>query len=159
MISFIAFSNERDHLTVIYKSIQHNDMFRYLTRVEIDISKCSIQKVFFRKPLTDSRALGLFRLFVRNHQLCLIQTPYFLLFSKSNVMDHKITILVAPLLKNSSCENANSSTFITNLGALDVIQAFFIMTLTLAIVGANFVVIVVINCRRYASFIHPQVCT
>lgn len=73
-------------------------------------------------------------------------------------MDQKVTILTAPLLKNSSCENANSSLFLTNLGVLDVIQAFFIMTLTLAIVGANFVVIVVINCRRYASFIHPQVC-
>ncbi|CRL05781.1 CLUMA_CG018809, isoform A [Clunio marinus] len=71
-------------------------------------------------------------------------------------MDQKVTILVAPLLKNSSCENANSSTFLSNLGALDVIQAFFIMTLTLAIVGANLVVIIVINCRRYASFIHPQ---
>lgn len=73
-------------------------------------------------------------------------------------MDHKITILIAPLLKNSSCDNANSSTFLANLGALDVLQAFFIMTLTLAIVGANLVVIIVINCRRYASFIHPQVC-
>ena len=72
-------------------------------------------------------------------------------------MDQKITILVAPLLKNSSCENGNSSTFLSNLGATDVIQAFFIMTLTIAIVGANFVVIIVINCRRYASFIHPQV--
>lgn len=73
-------------------------------------------------------------------------------------MDHKITILVAPLLRNSSCDNGNSSTFLSNLGALDVIQAFFIMTLTLAIVGANLVVIIVINTRRYASFIHPQVC-
>lgn len=72
-------------------------------------------------------------------------------------MDQKITILVAPLLKNSSCENGNASTFLNNLGALDVIQAFFIMTLTLGIVGANLVVIIVINCRRYASFIHPQV--
>lgn len=73
-------------------------------------------------------------------------------------MDQKITILVAPLLKNSSCDNGNSSTFLSNLGVLDVLQAFFIMTLTLAIVGANSVVIIVINCRRYASFIHPQVC-
>jgi hypothetical protein len=72
-------------------------------------------------------------------------------------MDQKVTILVAPLLKNSSCENGNSSTFLANLGATDVIQAFFIMTLTIAIVGANLVVIIVINCRRYASFIHPQV--
>lgn len=79
------------------------------------------------------------------------------LLLQSNVMDQKITILIAPLLKNSSCDNANSSTFLANLGALDVIQAFFIMTLTLAIVGANLVVIIVINCRRYASFIHPQV--
>jgi hypothetical protein len=29
--------------------------------------------------------------------------------------------------------------------------------LTLAIVGANLVLIIVINCRRYSSFIHPQV--
>ena len=72
-------------------------------------------------------------------------------------MDQKITILVAPLLRNSSCENGNSSTFLSNLGAADVLQAFFIMTLTIGIVGANFVVIIVINCRRYASFIHPQV--
>jgi predicted signal transduction protein with EAL and GGDEF domain len=72
-------------------------------------------------------------------------------------MDQKVTILVAPLLKNSSCENGNFSTFLANLGATDLIQAFFIMTLTIAIVGANLVVIIVINCRRYASFIHPQV--
>jgi predicted signal transduction protein with EAL and GGDEF domain len=72
-------------------------------------------------------------------------------------MDQKQTILVAPLLKNSSCDNANATTFLANLGATDVIQAFFIMTLTIAIVGSNLVVIIVINCRRYASFIHPQV--
>lgn len=77
--------------------------------------------------------------------------------TQSNVMDQKVTILVAPLLKNSSCDNANFSTVLANLGATDVLQAFFIMTLTLAIVGANLVVIIVINCRRYQSFIHPQV--
>lgn len=72
-------------------------------------------------------------------------------------MDNKVTLLVAPLLRNSSCENVNASSFISNLSVTDVLQAVFIITLTLAIIFANLIVIIVINCRRYESFIHPQV--
>jgi hypothetical protein len=72
-------------------------------------------------------------------------------------MDLKATILTAPSLRNESCSNRVNTSLFQQTGASDVIQAFFIMTLTLAIVGANLVLIIVINCRRYSSFIHPQV--
>lgn len=72
-------------------------------------------------------------------------------------MDKQVTTLVSPPLRNSSCEYANSTNFLNNLMVTDVLQAFFIITLTLAIIIANLVVIIVINCRRYESFIHPQV--
>jgi len=83
------------------------------------------------------------------------------IYSQSNVMDLKATILIAPLLRNSSCSHSRfeNSSYLSEIGASEVIQAFFITTLTLAIVGANLVVIIVINCRRYSSFIHPQVCS
>ncbi|XP_070505572.1 trace amine-associated receptor 1 [Chironomus tepperi] len=71
-------------------------------------------------------------------------------------MDLKATILTAPSLRNESCSNRVNTSLFQQTGASDVIQAFFIMTLTLAIVGANLVLIIVINCRRYSSFIHPQ---
>lgn len=74
-------------------------------------------------------------------------------------MDLKATILTAPSLRNESCSNRVNTSLFQQTGASDVIQAFFIMTLTLAIVGANLVLIIVINCRRYSSFIHPQVST
>lgn len=72
-------------------------------------------------------------------------------------MDKQVTTLIAPPIRNISCEYANPTYFLTNLMVTDVLQALFIMTLTLAIIIANLVVIIVINCRRYQSFIHPQV--
>lgn len=79
------------------------------------------------------------------------------MFTCSDVMDKQVTHLIAPPIRNSSCEYANSTNFIYNLMVTDVLQAFFIMTLSLAIIIANLVVIIVINCRRYEQFIHPQV--
>lgn len=72
-------------------------------------------------------------------------------------MDQKATILTAPSLRNESCLNHVNISIFQQTGASDVIQAFFIVMLTLAIVLSNFVLIIVINCRRYSSFIHPQV--
>ncbi|CAO1431342.1 unnamed protein product [Diamesa serratosioi] len=67
------------------------------------------------------------------------------------------TILIPPSIRNISCSHPRyTSSYFTNTGAMDFIQAFFIMMLTIAIVGANLMVIIVINCRRYSSFIHPQ---
>lgn len=79
------------------------------------------------------------------------------MMQQSNVMDQKATILTAPSLRNESCLNHVNTSIFQQTGASDVIQAFFIVMLTLAIVGANLVLIIVINCRRYSSFIHPQV--
>lgn len=73
-------------------------------------------------------------------------------------MDQKATILIAPSVRNESCSIHVNSSIFHQTGAADVLQAFFIVMLTLAIVGANLVLIIVINCRRYSSFIHPQVC-
>ena len=68
------------------------------------------------------------------------------------------TILIPPSIRNISCSHPRyTASFFANTGAIDFIQAFFIMMLTIAIVVANLMVIIVINCRRYSSFIHPQV--
>lgn len=68
------------------------------------------------------------------------------------------TILIPPSIRNISCSHPRyTASYFANTGAIDFIQAFFIMMLTIAIVVANLMVIIVINCRRYSSFIHPQV--
>lgn len=68
------------------------------------------------------------------------------------------TILIPPSIRNISCSHPRyTASFFANTGAIDFIQAFFIMMLTIAIVVANLMVIIVINSRRYSSFIHPQV--
>lgn len=69
------------------------------------------------------------------------------------------TILIPPSVKNISCSHPRyeGTTLISNIGATEFIQAFFIIVITFAIVGSNLMVIIVINCRRYSSFIHPQV--
>jgi hypothetical protein len=74
-------------------------------------------------------------------------------------MDLKSTItLIPPSIRNISCSHPRyEGTFLSNIGATELIQAFFILILTFAIIGANLMVIIVINCRRYSSFIHPQV--
>lgn len=75
-----------------------------------------------------------------------------------DVMDLKTTILVPPAIKNITCAHPRyTGQLLSNIGATELLQAFFILVMTLAIVGSNLMVIIVINCRRYSSFIHPQV--
>ncbi|XP_053688407.1 5-hydroxytryptamine receptor 1D [Sabethes cyaneus] len=65
--------------------------------------------------------------------------------------------LVAPAINNISCSsNRFSGNFLAQIGPLDVLQALFIVFLTFLVISANLMVIVVINSRRYAAYIHPQ---
>ena len=74
-------------------------------------------------------------------------------------MDSKAgTWLVAPNVRNASCNHPRYSTsLIYYVGPLDTIQALLILMLTVGIIGANLLVIFVINHRRYSPYIHPQV--
>lgn len=76
-------------------------------------------------------------------------------------MDFK-TGQVAPSVKNASCSNPRylvpEHSFIVYIGVGDVIEATIILIMTLGVIGANILVIFVINSRRYSSFIHQQVC-
>lgn len=76
-----------------------------------------------------------------------------------NAMDSKGGVwLVAPLVKNLSCSHPRyAGKFINHIGPGDTIQAFLVICLTIGVVGANLMVIFVINSRRYNSYIHPQV--
>ncbi|XP_049542467.1 5-hydroxytryptamine receptor 1D [Anopheles darlingi] len=65
--------------------------------------------------------------------------------------------LVAPAINNISCsQNRFAGHFFHQIGPFDVIQALFIVLLTFLVISANLMVIVVINSRRYAAYIHPQ---
>lgn len=65
--------------------------------------------------------------------------------------------LVAPAINNISCSNNRfTGNFFAQIGPLDVLQALFIVFLTILVISANLMVIVVINSRRYAAYIHPQ---
>ncbi|XP_062564101.1 5-hydroxytryptamine receptor 1D [Armigeres subalbatus] len=65
--------------------------------------------------------------------------------------------LVAPAINNISCSKQSfASGFFAHIGALDVLQALFIVFLTFLVISANLMVIVVINSRRYSAYIHPQ---
>ena len=65
---------------------------------------------------------------------------------------------IAPAINNVSCSHSRYvGTLLSNIGVTDVIQALFILFLTFLVIGANLVVIIVINSRRYSSYIHPQV--
>lgn len=68
------------------------------------------------------------------------------------------TYLTPPNIKNFSCTH---SRYVLPLyyyiGPFDVIQAILIFLLTIGIIGANLILIFVINHRRYSPYIHPQV--
>ncbi|XP_065089728.1 trace amine-associated receptor 8c [Ochlerotatus camptorhynchus] len=65
--------------------------------------------------------------------------------------------LVAPAINNISCSNNRfTGNFFAHIGPLDVLQALFIVFLTFLVISANLMVIIVINSRRYAAYIHPQ---
>lgn len=69
------------------------------------------------------------------------------------------SLLVAPAVKNSSCSHPRYSghNFIAHIGIAETIEAVLILVLTLGVIGANCLVIFVINNRRYAAYIHQQV--
>ncbi|XP_024084329.1 trace amine-associated receptor 5-like [Cimex lectularius] len=66
-------------------------------------------------------------------------------------LDTKGTLLVAPLLHNSSCTKAHN-----HVTAGSVVQAAFILLLSAGIFLANLLVILVVNSRRYSKYIHQQ---
>ncbi|XP_030379210.1 beta-3 adrenergic receptor [Scaptodrosophila lebanonensis] len=68
------------------------------------------------------------------------------------------TLLVAPAVKNSSCSHPRYSghNFIVHIGIAETIEAVLILVLTLGVIGANCLVIFVINNRRYSAYIHQQ---
>ncbi|KAH8319663.1 hypothetical protein KR074_003248 [Drosophila pseudoananassae] len=68
------------------------------------------------------------------------------------------SLLVAPAVKNSSCSHPRYSghNFIAHIGIAETIEAVLILVLTLGVIGANCLVIFVINNRRYAAYIHQQ---
>jgi len=78
-------------------------------------------------------------------------------------MEPKVTWLVPPPLHNSSCSHPRygSSVAAGWLAAapsfVDIVQALFILLLSLGILIANILLICVINSRRYAKYIHAQV--
>lgn len=78
----------------------------------------------------------------------------------STAMDLKAGgLLVPPTVKNSSCSHPRytSHNFIAHIGIAETIEAVLILILTLGVIGANALVIFVINNRRYSPYIHQQV--
>ncbi|CAD7089337.1 unnamed protein product [Hermetia illucens] len=83
------------------------------------------------------------------------------ILTREFAMDLKAgTFLVAPSVKNSSCSHPRYTTtvLISNIGPVEIIEALIILLLTLGVIGANALVIFVINNRRYTPFIHQQGC-
>lgn len=81
-------------------------------------------------------------------------------FFDSTAMDLKAGgLLVPPTVKNSSCSHPRytSHNFIVHIGIAETIEAVLILILTLGVIGANTLVIFVINNRRYSPYIHQQV--
>ncbi|TMW42189.1 hypothetical protein DOY81_012731, partial [Sarcophaga bullata] len=68
------------------------------------------------------------------------------------------TLLVPPAVKNSSCSHPRYTThnFLHYVGIAETIEAVLILILTLGVIGANALVIFVINNRRYSPYIHQQ---
>ncbi|XP_075167556.1 uncharacterized protein LOC142239651 [Haematobia irritans] len=68
------------------------------------------------------------------------------------------TLLVPPAVKNSSCSHPRytSHNFLQHVGIAETIEAVLILILTLGVIGANALVIFVINNRRYSPYIHQQ---
>lgn len=77
------------------------------------------------------------------------------------MIDHKPQILLAPALSNSSCwrslAGGGYEARWENPGVGEILRAAVILTLSLGILGANLLVICVINSRRYQKHIHAQV--
>lgn len=68
------------------------------------------------------------------------------------------TFLTPPSIKNVSCNHERySQPIYYYIGPLDFLQALIIFFLTIGIIGANLMLIFVINHRRYSPYIDPQV--
>lgn len=68
------------------------------------------------------------------------------------------TYLIAPNIKNVSCTHPRYIHPLYHyIGPFDVVQALIILSITIGIIGANLMLIFVINHRRYSPYIHPLV--
>lgn len=74
-------------------------------------------------------------------------------------MDSKSGTLLAPTIRNASCSHPRytQQALIAAIGPFDTVQALVILALSLGIIGANLLVIFVINHRRYTPYIQQQV--
>jgi len=74
-------------------------------------------------------------------------------------MEQRSTWLTAPPLYNSSCSHPRylSASHINTVTLWDMMQGFFIFLLSAGILGANVLLVVVINSGRYCKYIHSQV--
>ncbi|PSN42341.1 hypothetical protein C0J52_28489, partial [Blattella germanica] len=73
-------------------------------------------------------------------------------------MDQKSTWMTPPPLQNNSCSHPRylSVNQLNNITLWSMTQALFILLLSAGILGANLLVIMVINSRRYSKYIHSQ---
>lgn len=74
-------------------------------------------------------------------------------------MEQKSTWLTPPPLHNSSCSHPRylSGNHVNTITLWDMTQALFILLLSAGILGANLLLVLVINSRRYSKYIHSQV--
>jgi hypothetical protein len=74
-------------------------------------------------------------------------------------MDTKVSWSVPPPLHNSSCSHSRYAAgwWAAAPSLVDLVQAPFILLLSLGILVANILLICVINSRRYTKYIHAQV--
>uniref|UniRef100_A0A1A9WXJ0 G-protein coupled receptors family 1 profile domain-containing protein n=1 Tax=Glossina brevipalpis TaxID=37001 RepID=A0A1A9WXJ0_9MUSC len=68
------------------------------------------------------------------------------------------TLLMPPTVTNSSCSHPRytAHNFVQHVGVVETIEAALILILTLGVIGANTLVICVINNTRYSAYIHQQ---
>lgn len=73
-------------------------------------------------------------------------------------MEQRTTWLAAPPLQNSSCSHPRYSNVhsMSHLTIGDITQAILVLSLSIGILVANTLVIIVINSRRYAKYVHSQ---
>ncbi|XP_059607792.1 trace amine-associated receptor 1 [Phlebotomus argentipes] len=74
-------------------------------------------------------------------------------------MDPKAGVwLVAPSVRNASCSHPRytAHSLWSLVGPVEALQALLVFSLAVGIIGANLMVILVINNRRYSSYIQPQ---
>ncbi|PNF26315.1 hypothetical protein B7P43_G02651 [Cryptotermes secundus] len=72
-------------------------------------------------------------------------------------MEQKSTWLTPPPFHNSSCSHPRYlSGSQVNITLWDITQALFILLLSAGILGANLLLVLVINSRRYSKYIHSQ---